>query len=128
MPEEADQLMEGHGDNASNLPTLLPSASLVLRRTQGALELLRNVVQESSAEYWYERGKAASAAEDWAEAGYSFRQCLLRNSQHWKATLHLASSLGHYQQGDAAAEALLQAYQLLCTNWADFVQELPAEV
>ena len=111
MPDLPPGPTPGPAATPPHLPARLPQTTALLRRAQGTLAVLRDVVQESSAEYWYERGKAASAAEDWAEAGYSFRQCVLRNSQHWKATLQLAGSLGHYQQGDAAAEALLQAYQ-----------------
>lgn len=56
---------------AAHLPAPLPSPAALLHRTQAALELLRDVVQESSAEYWYERGKAASVSEKWDDAYYS---------------------------------------------------------
>ena len=39
------------------LPVLIPTAAVLLRRTQTAMGLLHDVVQESLAEYWYERSK-----------------------------------------------------------------------
>jgi outer membrane protein assembly factor BamD (BamD/ComL family) len=59
----------------AHLPALLPPTATLLHRTQGALGLLRDVVQESSAEYWYERGKAAMAREEWDEATVLFHTC-----------------------------------------------------
>lgn len=59
-----------------NLPALIPSSSLILNRTQTAIGLLRDVVQESSAEYWYKLGEKASEQEDWDKAIYNYDKCV----------------------------------------------------
>lgn len=112
--------------NASQLPALQPTQALVLRRTQTTLGLLRDVVQESSAKYWYEQGKAAKAAENWAEALSDFKACITRDPDHWRATLQLAVSLA--QQNDiAAAKVLWQAYNLPYFELKIWVAELASE-
>ena len=40
----------------THLPTLLPSVSLVLQRTQTTLKLLSEVVEEATPKYWHDKG------------------------------------------------------------------------
>lgn len=61
--------------NDSQLPALLPQAALVLRRTQTTLGLVRDVVQESSAMYWYLLGEEASIKEEWDQAIHYYYKC-----------------------------------------------------
>lgn len=78
---EDNNLPPNNGVRA-NLPARLPSASLVLNRTQSTLGLLQDVIQESSAEYWNDRGKTAVAREAWEEAISCFQNGLLRRGNH----------------------------------------------
>jgi len=108
----------------TSLPALLPPTASLLKRTQGALRLLRDVVQESSAEYWYERGRAANAREDWMEACYSFEFCLKLDYNHWRGTLQTALVLAHIQQENRACVLLLKAYEMRYSTYIDFSTEL----
>ena len=109
---------------AAHLPAPLPSPAALLHRTQAALGLLRDVVQESSAEYWYERGKAAMKREGWESAAYDFEQCLQKDKSHWRAALQLAVALAQQNQGDAAAAALITAFELPYEVWWKFEHEI----
>lgn len=111
---------------ASHLPAPLPSPAALLHRTQATLGLLRDVVQESSAEYWYERGKAAMTREEWEDAASAFKTCIMRDSDHWRATLQLAVVLAQ-QDNIAAAEVLSQAYSLPYLKWKIWKAELVSE-
>lgn len=62
--------------SSTSLPALLPPVTLLIQRTQTTLGLLHNVVEESSAHYWYERGIATNENEDWDEAIYCFGKYL----------------------------------------------------
>jgi tetratricopeptide (TPR) repeat protein len=75
---EQDSASTDSEATSTNLPKVIPSTGLVLHRTQTTLGLLRDIVQESSAEYWYERGQKAIEQEEWVEASYNFNQCM-----HW---------------------------------------------
>ena len=110
----------------SNLPAAIPPTHLVLRRTEGALGLLRDVVQESSAEYWYERGKVASAAADWAQAVYAFGRCVKLDGSHQRGGMQLAMALFHMEKLFESAKALEQScnglddpYELEEEQWGD---------
>ena len=74
----------------ANLLAIIPSASLVMHRTKTTLGLLRDVVQESSANYWYEKGKRAIKVEEWDEAQAMLERSLILNALHWRAHLQLA--------------------------------------
>lgn len=126
MPNEDNQQPYAE-NNPRNLPARLPSSSLILHRTQLAVGLLRDVVQESSAEYWYERGKKASATENWAKAAYAFERCLACDNKWWRADLQLAVCL-LLEEPDAVAVAMLQAYQKPYRYWSEFVSELPEPI
>lgn len=105
MTDQEDPQQSG-----SNLPALIPSASLVLRRTQTTLGLLHEVVQESSADYWFERGGMANENGEWGNAVFSLNICLSINPDYWWAELQIA--LAQLQDSpDAAASAILRAYQ-----------------
>ena len=80
-------------DDTRHLPAPLPPVSLVLQRTQSSLGLLREVVQESSAEYWCERGKAAMERGDWEEAVSIFQTCLSKDDKHQIAIGGLETAL-----------------------------------
>lgn len=99
----------------TSLLAIIPSTSLVLRRTQTTLEVLCGVVQESSAEYWYERGKAAAENENWAKALYAFRQCVGIDKHHWRSLLYLAVAVSSQQvRCDEVPNLLLKAYECHC--------------
>ncbi len=114
---------------SQNLPSLQPSAVIVLQRTQTTLGILRDVVQESSAEYWYRRGKEAAMTEEWPAAIHAFRRCLNCDSQHWRATLQLAAALivgiNGPNQGDPALLALQQIFKQPIPLKSIFAAELP---
>lgn len=110
-------------DDTCRLPALLPPVSLELRRMESTLAVLSDVVQESSAEYWYERGKAANEVEKYDDAAWCLQECLTRESQHWRAELQLAvASLN--RNPDAAATATLRAYSGPYPSWGSLVGEL----
>ena len=121
---EDNNLPTNNGARA-NLPARLPSASLMLHRTQTTLGLLQDVIQESSAEYWYDRGKKANASAEWDEGVFALQQCLVRNAQHWQAELHIAVALLP-QKTDDAASAILRAYQGPYQSWSSLADELPS--
>lgn len=79
--------------NPIQLPAVLPATTGLIRRTQAVVNLLQEVVQESSAEHWYERGKDATAREMWEEAISIFQNCLLRNNKHQLAIHELEIAL-----------------------------------
>ena len=108
MSENLHSAAKGNDSTPSNLPVLLRPAALLLRRVQKALGLTNDVVQESSAEYWYERGKQASEAQEWAGAVYAFAQCVKLNSSHWRGHLQFAAAITHQQKNPA--QALIEAY------------------
>lgn len=110
--------------NPSQLPALVPSAALVLRRTQTTQGLLRDVVQESSAEYWFRRGRAAEAEDQWAEAAHTYRQCVERDAEHWRAWVRLAGAFGQLGQAEDAAGALNSTGKI-SVAWDALVAELP---
>lgn len=97
----------------TSVPAIIPSAALVLRRTQTTLGLLRDVVQESSVDYWYGRGKEANVTNEWAGAGYSFGQCVRLDAAHWRAILQSAVSFAALQRIESAEYALKNAYDQL---------------
>ena len=102
---------------STNLPVLIPSATALVRRTQTTLGLLRDVVQESSADYWYELGKKANEAENWVNAISNLRICFEHDKNHWRAALQMAFSLANEQNVEnieAVAFSLVQAYDLYC--------------
>ncbi len=111
-------------DNTSQLPALQPPAALILQRTQTTLELLREVVQESSAEYWYERGKKAGARQEWVEALAAFQACIVRDPNHWRATLQMTITLVQQNRYETAASALEQAYYLPYLESKEWKSEL----
>lgn len=80
MLEQATSFPKPNED-IRHLPALLPPVSLVLQRTQLAIGLLRDVVEESSSTYWYEKGKRASAAQRWDEAISCYDKCLQNNKK-----------------------------------------------
>ncbi|WP_019949048.1 tetratricopeptide repeat protein [Hymenobacter aerophilus] len=93
------------------------------KRTEGTISLLRTVVQESSATFWYEKGKAHSEQQEWQEAVHAFRQCTDRDARHWRGAIQLALALAQ-QQWAGAEIALRQAYEMPHTCWQDFVMQL----
>ena len=95
-------------DNSNSLPVPVPSTNTLIRRTQTTLGLLRDVVQESSAEYWYERGKAASATGNWAESAYAFSQCVSLSQKHWRGALQLAAAYAHINSLDKIISSILE--------------------
>jgi tetratricopeptide (TPR) repeat protein len=111
--------------SASHLPAPLPSSTALFQRTQTALGLLQEVVQESSAEYWYKRGKAANTQEDWSEAEYSLEKCILLESKHWRGVLQLAVSLANKKLD--SKQALIKAFDTSSTTIDDFGEELTSK-
>ncbi|WP_151088478.1 tetratricopeptide repeat protein [Hymenobacter baengnokdamensis] len=59
---------------ASNLPATVSITATVLRRTQTQLDLLQEVVQESSAEYWYNKGENLFKSQKFSESIYCFER------------------------------------------------------
>ena len=110
--------------NDNNVPAPVPAANALIRRTQTTLGLLQEVVRESSAEYWYERGKMASAREEWEEAQYSFDLCLKLDYNHWRGTLQIALVLAHIQQENRASAMLIRAYEMRYSTYIDFSNEI----
>lgn len=122
MTEQEDTQNSKRPD-ARNLPALLPPGSLVLRRAEMSLGLLREVVQESSAEYWYERGKKESAAQEWERAAYAFEQCIKLDGSHRRGAMQLARALVHTNHLFKAAKVLQQS----CNGLDDPSDELTNE-
>ena len=117
----------GHDEQAAaptNLPAIMPPAALVLRRTQTTLGLLREVTQETTAAYWFERGKEAEGNTRWAEAAYSYRHCLERHTDHWRAGVRLAGALAQLELAEAAAKALTEAAEAWFEGWQPLKNEL----
>ena len=120
------------------LPATVPTAAIVLQRTQTTLGLLRDVVQESSAKAWFERGIAAEANTQWPEAAYAYRQCVERDAQFWRAGVRLGAALAHLAaatvsasgfaralgQVEAAATALTGVHEVAFIVWGELVKEL----
>jgi tetratricopeptide (TPR) repeat protein len=94
--------------NLSQLPAPLPSPTALLQRAQGMLGLLREVVQEGSAEDWYERGKAAMKPGSLSEAMLSLQKCIMIEPSHWRAALQLTIILAS-QASEATVAMLSQA-------------------
>ena len=112
--------------NHSHLPAIIPPAALVLRRTQTTLGLLRDVAQESSAEYWYTQGIEACARQEWEKATNNFRACIARDYNHWRATLQLTVALA--QRGDiTAAKTVKYAFNMPCLRWRIWEAELSSQ-
>jgi len=75
MPEESKfPLSENNEVQPSALPATIPLTELVLRRTQATMGLLREVMLESSIEYWYNRAIEHKMAEEWEAAASCFGQ------------------------------------------------------
>lgn len=72
-----------------NPPSLLPSASLLLHRSQTTLGLPKEVVQESSADYWFGLGEEAEFNWDWPKAKICFSKALQLKETLWYANLKL---------------------------------------
>ncbi|MDJ0365905.1 tetratricopeptide repeat protein [Hymenobacter sp. H14-R3] len=85
-------------------------------------------MQESSADYWFKRGKAAEISTQWAEAAYAYQQCVERAPGQWQGTVRLAGALGHLGQPEAAAKALAEANEVADEGWKKLVAELPEPV
>ncbi|WP_375415999.1 tetratricopeptide repeat protein [uncultured Hymenobacter sp.] len=124
MPEELPIPVSANETQSTNLPAIIPSAALVLYRTQTTLGLLRDVVQESSGNYWYQRGKKASEAQNWEQAKYAFEQCIILDSTHWRGALQLAATLVRKQSKSVVATAILLSYHNGYLSWMKFVKEL----
>ena len=108
----------------AQLPALLPSTALLAKRAQTALGLLRDVVQESSAEHWYKQGRVADANTQWAEAAYTYRKCVELDPDHWRGEVRRASALAYLGQAEAAAGALTKASEAAVEGWQELVAEL----
>ena len=108
------------------LPTIVPPVVVVMQRTQKTLALLRDVVQESSANYWYDRGKAASAIKQWVPAAHAFEQCLRLEDNHWRGALQLAVVMAK-QYAEGVIAALRVADDGSYSEWEEFVNELLPE-
>ncbi len=111
-------------DDTCRLPALLSPVSLVLQRTQLAVGLMRDVVQESSAEYWYEQGKKAITAVEWAEAAWAFGRCVNLDTKHWRGQLQLAVAFAQMRSVKPAAEALLLFYKVSHVNYLPYRDEI----
>lgn len=107
--------------STTNLLARIPSTTALIQRTQTTLGLLHEVVQESSAEYWYGRGRAAEAVEQWTEAAYAYKQCVERDAKYWRGTARLAGALGYLGQPELAVWELRK----VATAWDALVAELP---
>lgn len=110
-----------------NLLALWQPANFVLNRMRTALGLLHDVVQESSADYWYERGRKVLSVGERDEAIYAFELCIKLAAEHWRATLQLAALLTKQRQVESGAALLSQALGLSFSSWVDFVGELTNE-
>ena len=110
--------------SSSILPALVPSASLLLYKTQTTLGLLREVVQESSAVYWYERGKTAYSSNDFVMAEFCFHSCLEHDNDYWQAKLQLAILWAKSQNISRTADALQKAYEGKYPDSCSFRNEL----
>ncbi|RZK27504.1 MAG: hypothetical protein EOO61_23350, partial [Hymenobacter sp.] len=110
MPEQPQDLSFANEVQPANLPALLPSTSVILKRTQTAVGLLRDMVQESSADYWYEQGKKANEIQEWIEAEYASNKCVTIEPIHWRGLLQLTVSLASQKQVANAVPPLLKAY------------------
>lgn len=94
-----------------------------MHRTKTTLGLLRDVVQESSANYWYEKGKRAIKVEEWDEAQATLERSLILNALHWRAHLQLALVYTKLSV-DKITDELLAAYQSTNDGWDSFTKEL----
>ena len=74
MAENLQNSLSDNDNSRSGLPAITSSVELALQRTQMAVSLLRDVVQESSAEYWFEKGIEYKIAENWESGIHCFRR------------------------------------------------------
>ena len=105
-------------DPTPHLPALLPPTTTLLHRTQTTLGLLREVVQESSAEYWYERGIKYSKEEEWEDAIDAFERSIAINNSDAKVHLKIGwckTWLGDYTGALADYD---RAIELAPSYWA----------
>ncbi len=111
-------------DSQYNLSVWQPSTIAVFQRTKTTLGILREVVQESLAEYWFEKGIAARIASNTEEAIRAFSHCLELDPNHWKGTLHLSVlSIKKSEQTELLDAEFLQVlcryfYDEKATLWA----------
>ena len=124
MPDLPPGPTPGPAATPPHLPARLPQTTALLRRAQGTLEVLRGGVQESSAEYWYERGKKAGAAGDWAEAEHAFERCVRLDAEHWRGLLQLAYCYSEQQQLQPTLSGLRRAYDSTAPRFEVFCKEL----
>jgi hypothetical protein len=123
----SERINQPTGSNiSSNLPTLASSTVSLLHRTQTVVELLRDVVQESSAEYWYERGTKATEREEWDEAIFSFKQCSLINKYSLKplealATVYRNRSSEKMREGDRDGSVLDEDLAKSLDDYLDYL-------
>lgn len=108
------------------LPALQPSANVVLRRTETTLGLLRDVVQESSAEHWYERGKFFLRERNKETAKLNFMKSIDIDWTYWRANLQL-STLVLDDSFYHSCLYLKNAYDGCYPTWEDFEKELSSE-
>lgn len=99
----------------SNLPAVLSPTHLVLRRTEGVLGLLHDVVQESSAKYWYERGIKAKNAEIWEEGVICFSRCIDISNFNQKFYSERAHCKERLKDWEGAASDYFKALELAPT-------------
>ena len=111
-------------DPQTNLPVLQQSTVTVLQRTQTTLGLLREVLQETSAVYWYERGIAASAAGEWTNAEYFFEQAVKLKPTYWQALIQIALVQALNGRIEKSVTALLESYEIPFPDWGMYINEL----
>lgn len=118
MSQYFDDLAPETKANPQNLPSLLPQTSPILQRAQTSLRLVHDVVQESSAEYWYTLGEEASTTGNWAAASYAYQKCITLDNHDWDGALQLSAALIMQQKIHDAAKYLLLAYNIHeLTTW-----------
>jgi tetratricopeptide (TPR) repeat protein len=113
-----------HTTNSTGLIRADINAPALAQRAASSVGLARLVQQESSVEYWFERGQSVAQAGQWPEAAHAYRQCVERNNKHWRAGIRLAGALGRLGQAEEAASRLVQTLDVSYEGWQMLVAEL----
>jgi tetratricopeptide (TPR) repeat protein len=113
-----------HTINSTGLVRANINALSIAQRAASSIALARLVQQESSVEYWFERGQSVAQAGQWPEAAHAYRQCVERNKEHWRAGIRLVEALGRLGQAEEAASRLVQTIDVSYEGWQLLVAEL----
>ena len=88
----------------------LPTGGELVRQMESGLELVKEVLREGDAEYWFEKGISSLNAQLWEESVSHFARGSSLDCNNGKMWLFRAYSLGKLQRLDEAASCMLLSY------------------